>query len=1089
MSKVTRPILTRVFPRKRLFKLLDRMRKRPVIWVSGAPGCGKTTLVASYLDARKIPCLWYQIDEGDADPATFFYYMGQAAKKAAPRIRKPLPLLTPEYLQDIPTFTFRYFEELYRRLIPPHPPLAKGGRRGDSAKGGLRGDLKKGGNGGFILVFDNYQQVPSKSPFHGVILNGISRIPEGINTIFISRSEPPPALIRLRANNLMSVLEWDELRLTQEESSAIVRLRTQQKLSKETIQHLYDITDGWTAGLVLMLESIKRGIEPQMLGKITSEDIIDYFGNELFDKTDQEIQEFFLKTAFLPKMTAKMAEELTDLPTSGRILSTLSRNNYFTERRFYKEPIYQYHPLFRDFLLNRAKETFPSETLSMLQRRGAKLLEEVGQTEAAVLLLRDVGDWDTTIRLIMKHAPLMIAHGRNHPLEEWLGSLPKGVMENQPWLLYWMGACCVPFDPLFARSYFEKAFEKFRTEGDAVGLFLAWSGIVESIWFDLSDFKLFDKWISVIEELIHDFKEFPSKEIGARVASSMFIALVVRQPQHPEIEAWSERALGSLEDHTTINAKIFALFRQVFYRQWIGNYEKLALAVNSLLQLTQSRDAGSFALMAGKFAEAIYYRITGSHKKCLKAISDGLEISRNTGIHILDHMFLVHGIMSALSASDRETTEKLLEKMASSLHRFKPWDTCFYHYLRTREGLLRGDFKQASLHIEMAMKFGMDVGAPFSLGLCHLMKAHVMHGLGKDQEAEENLSHTFSIAHQTKSKNTQFLVLMAEALFAMDQGKEALGLTSLQKALAIGREGKYLDPNIDQPSVMARICAKALEAGIEVEYVQELIRRRNLIPEKRLIHLENWPWPLKIYSLGRFELLKEGKPIRFSRKAQQKPLAMLKALIAFGGKEVREDQLEDALWPEAEGDAAHQSFKTNLHRLRQLLGHEKVIHLQEGRLTLDDRFCWVDVWAFENTLEEADAHWKDERLESAVQLTEKAIQMYKRPFLAREIEQPWTISITERLRSKFLGSVVKLGHYWQQAEQWEKAVECYQKGLEIDDLAEEFYQGLMTCYQQLGRKAEALSIYNRFKKVLSATLGIEPSTKTQAIYQSMITNR
>ena len=131
---------------------------------------------------ERCPCLWYQIDEGDADPATFFYYMGQAAKRASPRKRKPLPLLTPEYLQDIPTFTYRYFENLYDRLIPT---------------------LAKGGKGGFVLVFDNYHEVPVDSPLHEIILNGLSRIPEGINMILISRSEPPPALIRLRANNLM----------------------------------------------------------------------------------------------------------------------------------------------------------------------------------------------------------------------------------------------------------------------------------------------------------------------------------------------------------------------------------------------------------------------------------------------------------------------------------------------------------------------------------------------------------------------------------------------------------------------------------------------------------------------------------------------------------------------------------------------------------------------------------------------------------------------------------------------------------------------------------------------------------------------
>ena len=75
MSKVSPPVLTGVFPRKRLFRSLDHMRKQPIIWVSGPAGSGKTTLVANYLDARKISCLWYQIDEGDVDPATFFYYL------------------------------------------------------------------------------------------------------------------------------------------------------------------------------------------------------------------------------------------------------------------------------------------------------------------------------------------------------------------------------------------------------------------------------------------------------------------------------------------------------------------------------------------------------------------------------------------------------------------------------------------------------------------------------------------------------------------------------------------------------------------------------------------------------------------------------------------------------------------------------------------------------------------------------------------------------------------------------------------------------------------------------------------------------
>lgn len=1057
MSKVSPPVLTGVFPRKRLFRVLDHMRKQPIIWVSGPAGSGKTTLIANYLDARKIPCLWYQIDEGDADPATFFYYLGKAAKKAAPRIQKPLPLLTPEYLQGIPTFTQRYFENLYSRFRIPS-----------------------------ILVFDNYQEAPTESPFHEVISNALLSIPKGINVMFISRSDPPPVLIRLRANNLMNVLGWDELRLTLDESGSILRLRSKRKLSKETIRHLHDTTDGWAAGLILMLESVKGGTQPQVVGKLTPEEIFDYFGNELFNKTDEETREFFLKTAFLPKMTVKMAEDLTGLPHANRILSTLSRNNYFTEKRFITEPIYQYHPLFREFLLSRAKKTFSQDTLSVLLRRAAILLEMNGQTEAAVSLLRNDGDWNEMVRLIMKHAPSMVEQGRNRPLKEWLSSLPKDMMENDPWLLYWMGICCLPFDPSRSRHYFEKAFERFKTQGKVTGIILACWGIVHSIVYGMADFKPLDRWIPVLEELGHRLKEFPSEEIELRFTSAMFSSLVYRQPQHPEIETWAERALSLAQGPSNLNLKLQTISTVAIYRVNIGDFAKALSVITSLKKLSQSRDATPLIRIRLGFIEAAYYRYVGLHEKCLKAVTDGLELSRTTGIHMFDIALLYHGISSALSVRDSAKAARLLEEMTSSLGSFRPWDGCMYHSAKTQEALIQGDLGQASLHIEQALKLRMEAGFTFLTGWCHIQNAHVMHELGRHREATEHLAHAFDFARNIRGKNNEYAALLAEALFAFDQGKEEAGLLSLRKAFVLGRERGYWGTWGPQPSGMAKLCSKALEAGIEVDYGQELIRRLNVIPDQPPIHLESWPWPLKIFTLGRFELMKNGKPIQFSRKVQQKPLSMLKALIAFGGREVREERIADVLWPEVDGDAAHMSFITTLHRLRQLLGYEKAIQYREGRVNLDDRYCWLDIWAFEHLLGQVDAQWKEELPDRAIQLTRKAIEMYRGSFMAGEPDKPWAISMRERLKSKFIRTVNQLARSWGAIGQWENAVECYQKALEVNDLIEELYQNLMICHQHLGRKAEAIAVYNRCCKTLFAALGIEPSAKSEAIYRSLL---
>lgn len=111
-ARIPRPVQTLIYPRERLSSQLDECLLRPATWETDPGGCGKTALVPSYIDSSKLLCLWYQIDQRAGDIATFFPYLGLAAKQAAPRRRKPLPLLTRGYLLGITKFTCHFFEEL-----------------------------------------------------------------------------------------------------------------------------------------------------------------------------------------------------------------------------------------------------------------------------------------------------------------------------------------------------------------------------------------------------------------------------------------------------------------------------------------------------------------------------------------------------------------------------------------------------------------------------------------------------------------------------------------------------------------------------------------------------------------------------------------------------------------------------------------------------------------------------------------------------------------------------------------------------------------------------------------------------------------
>ena len=135
----------------------------------------------------------------------------------------------------------------------------------------------------------------------------------------------------------------------------------------------------------------------------------------------------------------------------------------------------------------------------------------------------------------------------------------------------------------------------------------------------------------------------------------------------------------------------------------------------------------------------------------------------------------------------------------------------------------------------------------------------------------------------------------------------------------------------------------------------------------------------------------------------------------------------------------------------------------------------MDAHVFEYLLQQADA--LNEPL-----LLQKAINLYKGPFLGGDHPEPWAMSYQEKLRSKFLRAVVKLGQLYEERGEHEQAIECYRKGLEVDEFAEVFCQRLMLCYHASGRKAEALSSYDRFRKRLQSGLGIEPSPNTKSIY-------
>jgi len=208
---------------------------------------------------------------------------------------------------------------------------------------------------------------------------------------------------------------------------------------------------------------------------------------------------------------------------------------------------------------------------------------------------------------------------------------------------------------------------------------------------------------------------------------------------------------------------------------------------------------------------------------------------------------------------------------------------------------------------------------------------------------------------------------------------------------------------------------------------------------------------------------------------------------------VPEDRITNALWPRIDGDSAHRSFNTTLHRLRKLLGVDSALVLREGRLSLEPHHWWVDAWAFDHTADAlaAGARGRREPLgpEQVSAVLDDLLSLYRGPFLGDDLDPAWCLPARERLRSRFVRCVGEIGRFWQSIGRSEQAIACYERSLEADPLAEALYRHLMLCYLELGRRAEALDLYHRCRNTLAGALEVEPSAETQSVYERLLPSR
>ncbi|MBX3465124.1 MAG: hypothetical protein KF830_18290 [Planctomycetes bacterium] len=1058
LAKLTRPRLHDALPRPRLFALLDAaVASRPIVWVGAPPGAGKSTLVAGWLEARGRRHLWYQIDAGDASPATFVHYMQLALQPLAGRRARGTGLFPPQPQQEPGSFARAFFRDLFAQLPA-----------------------------GCVLVLDNFHAARTLPEQRAALAQGLEEMPEGATLIVVSRTDPPPEFARLAAGQRIARIDASALRCSDEEAAAILGAGDSPDERTAGVQRQ---ADGWVAALVLWREHLRGAggrVDEAVLGA-GRDAVFSYFAGEIFQRATPAERRLLMVTAVAPSVSAADARALTGDAAAPRLLESLFRRHLFVDRRAGTPPTYHYHALFREFLQGEAQRRLEPEELRALTASAAQLLAARGQVHDALELAQAAGDWATLRTLIDANALEWARQGRAQALSDWIDALPAEWRAADPWLAYWQGRAWIFVQPLRGRPALERAFDGFRAAGDRRGQALALATLVTGSYYEWADFRPLDRWLPELDRLLAASAEGAGEETldrgsELRARAAHVIALLFRRPGDPELARSAARLDELLDAEPDPNVRLMAASILFNHYNWAHVEAAAAALVARTEPVVASREAGPLMQVWWRTHLSFWHYLNGRYERSAEVAAEARTIAERYGLEA--YLFEIdHARAEALiSQGDLLAAKTLVDGIERRLSPLRRMDLAYFHNLRStlrqRLGLAAGALHDAQRSLTLAHETGLPT---LQIPTFTARVAQARAGVGDLPGALETLGEAMAMtagAGERRSFERMRELLLVE--LQLDRGDVASARAGLAAVLADyrGRGQRVFMRN--RPDAAARLADFALVQGIEPDYVRDLIGHNRLVAPPGASAA--WPFRLRIHALGGFALERDGAPLRFSGKAQQRPLDLLKLLVALGGRAVDSQALTDALWPDADGAAAKTSFDSTLFRLRKLLDIEDLIDLSGGKLTLSRTLAWSDVDALEQALDAAALRDGDAAaLERAAQ---QLLEAWRGPLLGQE-EPTWVLQPRDALRARVLSALGRLGERLERAGAAEAASALYRRALEADNLAESLHRALMRSLAAAGQRAEAIAAYRRCRELLQAVLGIAPSAQTEALYREL----
>jgi len=963
------------------------------------------------VDACGRSAAWLHLDAGDRDPATFIYFLRTLVPASA---RDSLPVLTPEHADRLEGFSHLFFRALFAALPT-----------------------------GCLVVLDNVQDAMC-ADVALMLREGCAEVPPTHSLVLISRERLPAIFARHRLSGALQVLDADELKFTVDEATDLAeRLGVDRARAVE----LREKVDGWAAGLFVALS----GAAAVLPGNLDDDALFEYFAGEVYDRATVAEREVLLATCVLPDFTPTIAAELSGISDAPAILARLYAAQCFLARTDAREPAFKFHPLFRDFLIGRLRSEKSREELGALRRLAAQALVRCGRNEEAIGLLLLAAEYGGAADEIRSVAPSLVEFGRGNVLLAWLSALPPGQVDADPWLTYWQGAAILWSNPDEAYQRVERAYELFERRADRDGQLASTVTAMDAIESSLADFQRKERWLDRLESLLFVSEWEPAGEQTAlRGWCSFLFSAMDRRPDHPRL-AYAVTELVQSVNRLSVPLDLrLAVLNALLFYGYSALDEKLCDRVITLRDSLQHFGARSpSTLCAWHQALGWYYFVRGGWVSAIAEFDRMAVVAAEAGIENMQRTAQASaGLMHVLAGHVEHAATEFdrLEKALLPQHHFA------LRMVTKGRALLharRGSLTKAVAGIDAAVRSADELGIADIRACTRIDMAEVCLRTGQFDRARQLVEEAAGCVEGTHHKYLS-AAICAFRVMTSTSGTNPPKRGDIVRCMEILEQPGVLGSLLVMRSVASFLCNWAIEYGVREHVALDLIRDAGLEPPDDAS--ERWPWPVRIRAFGAFEMSFSGVSFTKDRRLPQKVMELLKLLVGGGAREHYVDALADALWPDSDGADAKGSFHTTLHRLRRLLGNDRVVPLSSGKLALNAALCWTDVRTFEQQADLllASGHRFGEREQG---LALSVLRGYRGQLMPGD-DHPSILGSRDRLHAKYLKLTFRLADTFGSDQRWNEGVLLLERALEIDPGNEPLLARLSRQLQQAGREDE-----------------------------------